>query len=404
MTVAVRPKLLVFTTHPIQYQAPWFRAIEASGRFDLLVAFSYIPTETEQAVGFGGAFEWDIPLRDGYRSVVLGHRVMRWVPRFARRPVKGIVRLLAEFRPDVALVLGWQEISLVQAMWACWHRPVPVLLRGESIPRPDRPRLVRWAQRHLVRRAAGVLAIGTRNRRFYSDLGLADARIVDAPYCVDNERFVDAANALRPRRAVIRRRLNLPEDAFCILFAGKLEEKKRPLDLIEAIAIARARGAPVRALIVGDGPLRAECESRIRALDAPVDLLGFRNQSELPGAYVVADALVLPSDLRETWGLVVNEAMACGLPVIVSDAVGCAPDLVCDGKTGAVYRCGDVAGLADVIVGWAADRDAVAATARRAEARLRDGFSIDRAVDGLSIGVGRVLGRSLFRPRIEGST
>lgn len=397
-----RQRLLVFTTHPIQYQAPWFRAIEESGRFDLLVAFSYIPTEAEQAVGFGGAFEWDIPLREGYRSVVLGHGLLRRAPAFMRRPAKGIGQLIDEFRPDVALVLGWQELSLVQAIRACRRRRVPVILRGESVPRRDRPRPVRWLQRHLVRQSAAVLAIGTRNRRFYAELGVPSARIVDAPYCVDNQRFGTAARTLRPRRGDIRRSLGVPSDAFCLLFAGKLEAKKRPLDLIEAVALARASGAGVHALIVGDGPLRAECQSRIAALGAPVGLLGFRNQSELPEVYVAADALVLPSDDRETWGLVVNEAMASGVPVIASDSVGCAPDLVRDSETGAVYRCGDIGELARLITDWSADREAVAAMARRAEARIRGEFSIERAVEGLAVAVDRIVGAPFAGSRVQG--
>jgi hypothetical protein len=108
LTAGERPRLVVFTSHPIQYQAPWFRAIEESGRFDLLVAFSYIPTETEQAVGFGGAFEWDIPLREGNRSVVLESADLgRAAPDWLRRPTRGAGAMLDRFRPDVVLVLGW---------------------------------------------------------------------------------------------------------------------------------------------------------------------------------------------------------------------------------------------------------------------------------------------------------
>lgn len=395
MTAGERPRLLVFTTHPIQYQAPWFRAIEESGRFELLVAFSYIPTDSEQAVGFGGAFEWDIPLREGYRSVVLDSRDLgRAAPDWLRRPIRGSGALLERFRPDAALVLGWQEVSLCQAMRACWRRSVPVILRGESVPRPRRRRLVRWGQRQLVRRAAGVLAIGARNRRFYADLGVQESTIVDAPYCVDNARFAAAAARLTARRTEIRRGFGIPEEALCLLFAGKLEAKKRPVDVIEAVTAAHAAGAPVHALIVGDGPLRAECESRIAALAAPASMAGFRNQSELPCAYVAADALVLPSDARETWGLVVNEAMACGLPAIVSDAVGCAPDLVQDGETGAIFPCGDVATLAGVIRSWADDRKGVISMGRRAEAHVRARYSIEGAVKGLAGAVQNVLGRN----------
>ncbi len=394
---AKRPRLIVFTTHPIQYQAPWFRVIEESGAFDLLVAFSYIPTESEQAVGFGGAFKWDIPLRDGYRSLVLRHGRLRWLPRFLRRPVFGIGRLLDEFRPDLVVILGWQELSLVQAMWICVRRGLPILLRGESVPRPGRGALKRYALARLVRSATAVLAIGARNRQFYVELGVDEAQIVNAPYCVDNERFAVAAEKLRAERSSIRRRLGVPEAAFCVLFVGKFEAKKRPLDLIEAVALARQQGADVHPLLVGDGPLLADCEAHARRLCVPYSSIGFRNQSELPEAYVAADALVLPSDRRETWGLVVNEAMACGLPAIVSDQVGCAPDLVRDGETGALFRCGDSHRLADLICQWAHNRERVALMGGNARALVRREYSLARALKGLTLAVERALSQQVCR-------
>ncbi len=394
MTAGERPRLLVFTTHPIQYQAPWFQAIENSGQFEQLVAFSYIPTSVDQAVGFDVAFEWDVPLREGYHSTVLDtFDFGRAAPRWLRRPSRRIGALLDSFRPDVSLVLGWQEVSLIQAMRASWMRGVPVLVRGESTPRAKRGQLVRWGQRAIVKRVEIVLAIGQRNRRFYRELGVADARIVDARYCVDNERFSRSTACLRERRADLRRGLGVPTDALCVLFVGKLEPKKRPLDLIEAVSVARKRGASVYALIVGEGPLRASCERRAAELRIPAKMLGFLNQSELPEAYVCADGLVLPSDEGETWGLVVNEAMACGLPAIVSDQVGCAPDLVLEGETGETFRCGDVHALADVLVRWAMDHERVLAMGRNAEVRVRKHYSIEGAVQGLSSAVEYVLER-----------
>jgi len=133
--------------------------------------------------------------------------------------------------------------------------------------------------------------------------------------------------------------------------------------------------------MVGDGELRAECEAYAREHRLPVTFAGFLNQGQLPGAYATADCLVLPSDHGETWGLVVNEAMACGLPAITSDRVGCHPDLILPGVTGQTFPCGDVAALAETMRRLAADPVALRAMGARAREHIR-GYSIDALVEG----------------------
>jgi glycosyltransferase involved in cell wall biosynthesis len=134
-----------------------------------------------------------------------------------------------------------------------------------------------------------------------------------------------------------------------VLFVGKLLDRKRPLDMVSALRTLRDRGMNVCGVFAGDGPLRALLESRGHEWNVPLTFLGFRNQTELPEAYAIADVMILPSDGSETWGLVVNEALACGTPVVVSAAVGCAPDLVVEGQTGATYPMGDTLALADAL-------------------------------------------------------
>src|SRR5207253_7963753 len=127
------------------------------------------------------------------------------------------------------------------------------------------------------------------------------------------------------------------------LFSGKLVDRKRPLDVIRAAA---RTAAPTTVVVAGAGPLDAAIRQEAARLGVELTVLGFLNQTQLGRAYGIADCLALPSDRSETWGLVVNEALATGLPVVVSDAVGCAPDLVRDGETGAQFPVGDVAALA----------------------------------------------------------
>src|SRR5262249_40113165 len=125
---------------------------------------------------------------------------------------------------------------------------------------------------------------------------------------------------------------------------------KRPLDFISAVAQAAAVVPSVRGVMVGDGPMRPQMESWAQATHSPTTIRGLLSQAEMPSAYVAADALVLPSNLRDTWGLVVNEAMACGIPVLLSDRVGCAPDLVKEGVTGYTFPFGDSSALAKIMI------------------------------------------------------
>lgn len=402
MTAGDRPRLVVFTSHPIQYQAPWFRAIERSGRFDLLVVFARIPSPEEQAIGFGGAFAWDVPLLDGYASTVLRAGRLPQSPQFLRRPALGVAALLRRHRPDAVLVLGWQEVSLIQAIMATRFAGIPLVLRGESNDLRPRPAPVRAAHRALVAQADGALSIGSANRRFFEAAGMPPLRIVDAPYFVDNEYFVARAATATARRQALRRQWGIPRDAVVPLFAGKLQPKKRPIDFLSALDAVGREGSGVHALVVGEGELSKACHQFAQERDIPVTFAGFLNQSRMPEAYAVSDFLVLPSDSGETWGLVVNEAMACGLPAIVSDEVGCAEDLVGAGGGGFSYRMGDVDVLVESMRQLIVDSELRRVLGDRARRRILQDYSVARAVEGLADIVQRVAPPSA--PRRIGKT
>ena len=192
---------------------------------------------------------------------------------------------------------------------------------------------------------------------------LREEQLAPAPYCVDNARFAAAAAAARTRRHRIREEWGIPADAFCFLFAGKFLAKKRPFDLIEATRRLQhaLQGKKIHLLWVGTGELGGELRQACHAcfdaergerVNAPnggdrpnASFVGFLNQSEISRAYVAADCLVLPSDAKETWGLVVNEAMASGLPCIVSNACGCVEDLVQPIRPDLCYPVGDIIAL-----------------------------------------------------------
>lgn len=364
-------RLGVIASHPIQYQAPWFRAL--AKETDLHVFFAHRQSALEQGeAGFGVPFDWDIDLLAGYQH--------RFLENISRQPgvnhasgcdTPEIADIVREEGFDAFIVSGWYLKSYRQAVRACRLNKIPVLVRGDSQLQTPRSWILESAKkiiyRGMLRRFDGFLTVGKRNSEYLAHYGVSNEKLFFAPHFVDNERFAFQAESIRGRRSEIRSQWKIPQDAFCVLFCGKFIRKKRPMDLIAAAQqlITENRLTNLHLLFVGSGELSNELRANCNAVfDAetphspnnkePItnnqkpraSFAGFLNQTEISKAYVAADVLVLPSDGRETWGLVVNEAMACGLPAIVSDAVGCAPDLIEDCKTGFTFPLGDDSALA----------------------------------------------------------
>lgn len=335
-------------SHPIQYYTPIFR--ELARRCDLTVFFAHRQDAAAQAqAGYGVAFDWDIDLLSGYESRFLKN-VACWpsTESFAGCNTPEIAERIADGRFDAFVVPGWSLRTYWQAVVACRRAGVPVMVRGDSQLAGQRGGVRRVIKNLLFPRALrqfdACLYVGHRNREYLEHYGVPSERLFFSPHCVDNDSFAKASAASRKQAGgepcSARRR---------ILFVGRLVESKRPMDLIRAAARLAAERQPVELIIAGAGDLQRPMEEAARAGSVDVRFLGFVNQSRLPAVYASADVLVLPSTAVETWGLVVNEAMACGLPAVVSDAVGCGPDLIRPGVTGAVAPLGDVNGLAAAI-------------------------------------------------------
>ena len=350
------PRVGVWASHPIQYAAPWFRHLARA--VDLEVFYAHRQSAAGQAgAGFGVEFEWDVPLLDGYRHRWL-HNIARAdrVAGFRGCDTPEVASIVGGGGFDAFVIFGWNHRSAIQTMRACRRHRVPVLMRGDSqlaTPRSTMTRAAKglvfpWA---LERWVDGHLYVGRRNRQYLERYGVPADKLFFVPHAVDTSFFRDEAERARQggRQSGLRADLGIPAEAFVFLFAGKLIDKKRPRDLVEAWRRLRASGAgdAIHVVFVGDGPWRGGSEALAAEGATQVHFAGFRNQSELPAVYAACDALVLPSDARETWGLVVNEAAACGLPSVVSDAAGCSDDLVVPGLTGFSYPVGDVRALAD---------------------------------------------------------
>lgn len=327
-------RLLYLVSHPIQYQAPLLRRIAAEPGITLRVIFGDASgVVSHHEPDFGIDVGWDVPLVEGYDSAGLS--------------TVDLVREIAG--AEAVWIHGWQHRWQRQALALAARQNVPVLMRGENWigAMPDPPGPAGWLKRvwreRLFRRCRAFLAIGSRNRDYYRDHRVPVGRLFSMPYAVDNRFFAERATAAMPHRAALRRELGLPVTGRILLFAGKLMSRKRPDLLLEAWRSANWDERPAL-VFVGDGEMRKALQSRATG----AVFVGFRNQSALPALYDLADLVVVPSE-REPWGLVVNEAMACGTAVIASDEVGAAHDLI-GADCGAVFRAGDRDELASTLV------------------------------------------------------
>jgi glycosyltransferase involved in cell wall biosynthesis len=391
-----RVRLAVVASHPVQYLAPVYRALAA--RLDLRVFFAHrMAAADHERSGFGVPFEWDVPLLDGYRYEWLDNRSHHpGIDHFRGCDTPGIRSVLADGSFDALLVPGWNLLTFWQAIRAARRLGMPVLVRGDSQLTTARGPLTRAAKHviypRVLRAFDACLVVGQRSEEYYRHYRVPAERLFRSPHCVDHEFFARAANAVRRASPDPRQAFGIPRSAVVFLFAGKLIAKKRPADFLMALDSLRRAGESVWGLIVGDGPLRQTLEDHRRDHLTPCTMMGFLNQQQIGRAYAMADAIVLPSDAGETWGLVVNEAMACGVPAIVSDEVGCAPDLVLNGETGFTYPGGDISQLSDRMTRFTRDRELRQKMRTRSVAHIQT-FSPEAAAAGVVTALERVLPR-----------
>ncbi len=372
-------KLCVITTHPIQYIVPWFRALAQDPELSLEVVFFREPDAKQQGAGFGQAFQWDVPLRQDYTSNVMGVAAgMPALPRLLRK----LWRALVDGRPDAVLITGWNEPGLIAAYPLARLLGLPIIVRGESNALRSRPWWITRLHRMLLGLVSAAVVIGKANRQFYLNNGMAEERLFPGAYFVESERMLAMAEKNLGERSSLRTHAGYTDDDFVFCFVGKHIPFKRPLLLVEAAALVRRKGWPAKLLFAGSGELTEALKQRAAELDVPAHFTGFLNQSELWKAYIPADAFVLPSTDNETWGLVTNEAMLFALPAIVSDQVGCAPDLVSDGETGYVFS-GGAEGLAEAMEKLLKDPVRAHGMGMRARQRVLGQYSMPVATEGL---------------------
>jgi glycosyltransferase involved in cell wall biosynthesis len=345
--------LAVIETHPIQYHAPVYRLLEQELGIPVTAIYGsdfsvagYVDRE------FGARFAWDTDLLAGYSSIFLSRVAQGGAASDAQVTATGLDTALARTPARALLLVGYSPRFYRHAFLAARSTRKPLLFRAETtdhaVSRSRIKALCRdVALRWLYKRCSRLLYVGYRSKRHFERLGFANGKLVFSPYCVNTSPFQVEENDREQVRAHTRARLGIREDDIALIFSGKLSHRKAP-DLLVAAAreLPKHLRAQVVILFMGDGELKsrladlASHEPQLRAV-----FLGFQNQTAMSPFYHAGDALVLPSLHSETWGLVVNEALHHGLPCVVSDAVGCGPDLIKPGLTGEVAETGSMASL-----------------------------------------------------------
>ena len=367
-------KLAIVTTHPIQYNAPWFRLVAERNNIILKVFYTWSQVEKEAKYdpGFGKEIAWDIPLLEGYEYEFVNNTSASPGTRHYNGIVNpGLINRIQLFKPDAVLVTGWNFKSHLQCL-RYFHNKIPVFFRGDStlidsqsyFKRIARNLALSWVFSHIDR----AMYVGKANKDYFKAHGLKEHQLIFAPHAIDNQRFAShqdhttAGNTLRTS-------LGLEANATVFLFAGKLEPKKDPQLLLNVWKNLYLPDAQL--VFVGNGILEKALKE-VAAQIPNVHFVDFQNQQQMPAVYAMADIFVLPSKgPGETWGLAVNEAMAAGKPVLVSDACGCVQDLVEEGVNGWIFKAGDQAMLQAKIESISTDKNVLAAMGKKGSERIK---------------------------------
>ncbi len=387
-----RKKIAIIASHPVQYQTPFFKKLAKESWIDLTVYFCWdFGIESTYDKQFGRELKWDIPMLGGYHHVFLKNFSPKPSSDFWGQINPGIIKKLYVNKYDTVLVYGWNSFTNWLVFLTAFFLKIPIFLQGESPLNQELKKnnfkihLKKLVLGNLFKTINSFLYIGKENKKFYAYYGVPEKKLFFSPYAVDNERFMKAKTEIDKNTA--RKKINIPAESFVVLFVGKLIEKKRPMDLLCAYELLTANyQLPVipSLVFVGDGTLRQSLEDYVKARHLKnVFFLGFQNQLDLPFCYAAADVFVLPSGLGETWGLVVNEAMCFGLPVLVSDIVGCGPDMVRSKENGFICKVGDIKSLSENILSLVMDSNLKKIFSRKSEELVKN-YSYEKDISGLA--------------------
>ncbi len=365
-----KTKVAVVNTHPIQYFAPLYAFLSATEDIEITALYlSDFSLRGATDKGFGQAVTWDVDLLAGYPHKFLGAH-WRTVEPFGLRAtfVPEIFNEIRRGGYDAVWVNGHVASANFIALIAARATGLPIFMRCEThlglAASPLKKTLRRALLGAFYRLFDGFLAIGSANRAFYRALGVADEKISLLPYTIDNARFTRDARLSAQEQAAVRERHGIAADRPAILYVSKLQRRKHPDDLLRAAQKLAAEGLDFDLVLAGNGEMLDELKAMAAASGVNVVFPGFINQSEMPRLLGACDVFVLPAQ-NEPWGLIVNEAMCAGLPIVISKELGCAKDLLEPGANGFGVEALDVDGLATALRRLLTDKELRAAMSRR---------------------------------------
>ncbi len=395
ISTARRRRIVILASHVIQYSSPLFRRMAQDPRLDLQIAYCTLQGATPSIdPEFGVEVKWDTSVLDGYP----------WVHLPNRSPTPGLGRFFGLFNPgvwglirkshfDAAILPGYFYFTAWIAIAAAKWNGTPIIfvtdshsLRSWNTQSPWKLRFKKWLVRRIFSLGNAIMVSSSGGLEYMESLGFSNDRIFLVPTAVDNDWWTEQAS--RVDRAAVRANWKIPQDATVAVFCAKLQQWKGPMDLLEAFAQANVPNSYL--VYAGDGPEKGNLERKATELGLSdhVKFLGFVNQSQLPSAYCASDFLVLPS-LFEPFGLVVNEAMLCGLPAIVSDRVGAKFDLVRSEENGYVFPAGNVDALAAILRQILQDPTKIALMGASARQRMKT-WSPTEYVDSIVRAIGEI--------------
>jgi glycosyltransferase involved in cell wall biosynthesis len=342
-------RLAIVTSHPIQYNAPLFKVLASQPNLNVKVFYTLGNVySTLEDKGFGKTIDWDIPLLDGYNYEFLSNiSLTPGTSHFKGINNPTIIKSIEVYQPVAILIYGWRFVSHLKVL-RHFKNKVPIYFRGDSTLLDEQKTIkgllrkitLKWVYKHISK----AFYVGTNNRLYFLKHGVKDQHLIFAPHAIDNDRFGDT-KAVAGESELIRSKLGIPEQHTVFLFSGKFENKKSPLLLIKSFK--KLNQERISLLLVGSGLLEGLMKEEARGC-SNIHFMSFQNQTQMPAIYRSADVYVLPSGgPGETWGLSVNEAMACGLAIITSDKVGCAVDLVKENVNGYSFESGKLEKLVE---------------------------------------------------------
>jgi len=368
----VSKRLAIVTTHPIQYYAPVFSSLVLQKDMEVKVFYTWDKEAAKFDRDFGKDVEWDIPLLEGYDySFVPNNNNTGRGFWDVKNP--GLVAAISEWNATAVLVIGWNYRSHLKTM-VYFKGRIPVLFRGDSTLLDESGGIKKWLRRiflkWIYRHVDYALYVGTANKAYFLKHGIKEQQLVFTPHAIDNNRYSQLTDEQEIFIKNTRQLFGIGTNDITIVYCGKLLPKKNPLLLAQAVN--NLKHEKLRVIFVGNGVLEQELTQAIAGNEG-MYLLPFKNQSMMPAVYRLGDIFCLPSaGPGETWGLAVNEAMACGRAVLVSDKVGCAADLVQDGVNGYSFISNNMNDLQQKINVMMSNPDTLAAMGKASASKIKD--------------------------------